>query len=435
MPPRRIAPVRDEVTIRVDGEDVSAERGEPIAVALAASGRVVLGRSVKYHRPRGPTCYAGRCDGCLMRVDGVPSRMTCRLPCEPGVDVETQNVIGLVPGRPASVDLLAATDWFFPDGMNHHDMFTWSKPINRAMQTVARRIAGVGTLPDEPAPPIEPIDRGCDVLVIGAGPSGLTCAAALAGAGLSVLVIDEEETPGGHLVWEPGAARDQARTMADAARRAGAELVSGCSVVAIYEPGPEGMTAIADGPARLLRIRARRVVIAQGRHEGAWAFEGNDLPGVIGCDAACRLLARGVRCGDRPLLAGGGERMAALATALRAAGADVVGPIDLDQLVRARGRNSVSSCDLRRDGRDARVKCDAIVIAPPSTAVYELAEQAGIEIAWRDGTFEIVAAREDGATRAGWARAIGSAVLGTGAQDLAQAVAAARAIADEVGRG
>ena len=97
-------------------------------------------------------------------------------------------------------------------------------------------------------PPVEPIDRGCDVLVIGGGPSGLTCAAALAGAGLSVLVVDEEEAPGGHLVWEPGAPRDRALALADAARRAGADVVSGCSVVAIYEPGPDGMTAIADGP-------------------------------------------------------------------------------------------------------------------------------------------------------------------------------------------
>src|SRR5262245_26911027 len=173
MPPRRLAPIREPVVLHVDGEEVRASAGEPVAMALAAADRLVLGRSVKYHRPRGAVCYAGRCDGCLMRVDGVPSRMTCRVPAVHGLEIEPQNVVPLVPGRAADVDLLAAADWFFPRGMNHHEMFTWSKPVNRAMQTIARRIAGVGTLPSTIEAPVAPVLRECDVLVVGGGPSGL----------------------------------------------------------------------------------------------------------------------------------------------------------------------------------------------------------------------------------------------------------------------
>src|SRR5688572_14123651 len=126
MAPTRVLGTTD-ITLRVDGREVPARSGESVALALAAAGTLLLGRSVKYHRPRGAVCYSGRCDGCLMRVDGVPSRMTCRVAAADGMKVETQNVVGS-----AGVDLLAATDWFFQGGMNHHEMFTWSKPANRA---------------------------------------------------------------------------------------------------------------------------------------------------------------------------------------------------------------------------------------------------------------------------------------------------------------
>jgi hypothetical protein len=141
-----VAPPRELVTLRVDGEDVSAVEGEPVAMSLLASGRLVLGRSVKYHRPRGTACFSGRCDGCLMRVDGSPSVRTCGTAAAQGMTLETQNVVGT-----AELDLLSAADWFFPGGMNHHEMFTWAKPVNHVMQLVARQVVGIGTLPDAPA--------------------------------------------------------------------------------------------------------------------------------------------------------------------------------------------------------------------------------------------------------------------------------------------
>ena len=171
MSPRRLVAPPKTITLLIDGHEVPAVAGEPVAVALAASGRYVFARSVKYHRPRGPVCFSGRCDGCLMRVDGVGNVMTCRAPARDGMHVETQNVIGS-----AESDLLAATDWFFPGGMKHHDMFTASKVLNRAMLKVARRLAGIGELPSRLVPDSPPREASCDVLVIGGGPAGLAAA-------------------------------------------------------------------------------------------------------------------------------------------------------------------------------------------------------------------------------------------------------------------
>ena len=142
----RLRPPRDPVTLHFDGETVVAERGEPAAVALLAAGHSVLARSPKFHRPRGPACLRAACDGCLARVDGEPNVMTCRVPAAEGTRIETQNVVGS-----RDTDLLRMADWFFPEGMNHHELFAGVPGVQRVMQAFARRVAGLGKLPQEVA--------------------------------------------------------------------------------------------------------------------------------------------------------------------------------------------------------------------------------------------------------------------------------------------
>src|SRR5579859_7856062 len=110
--------LRDPVRVWLDGEETPAERGEPAAVALVAAGHLALARSPKFHRPRGPACLRGACDGCLARVDDEPNVMTCRVPAAEGMRVEAQNVVGS-----KDTDLLRVADWFFPEGLNHHELF------------------------------------------------------------------------------------------------------------------------------------------------------------------------------------------------------------------------------------------------------------------------------------------------------------------------
>jgi len=169
MPRRR--PPNDPVTVQFDGQGVVAERGEPVAVALIAAGHLALARSPKFHRPRGPACLRAACDGCLARVDGEPNVMTCRVPAEEGTRIETQNVVGS-----RDTDLLRTADWFFPEGMNHHELFAGVPGMQRVLQVFARRIAGIGRLPDEAGPPRLATRRGTDALVVGAGASGMAAA-------------------------------------------------------------------------------------------------------------------------------------------------------------------------------------------------------------------------------------------------------------------
>src|ERR1700730_17951092 len=140
----RLQPPRDPVTIQFDGDPVVADRGEPVAVSLLAAGYLALARSPKFHRPRGPSCLRGGCDGCLARVDKVPNVMTCRTPAAAGMCIETQNVVGS-----PRADLLRAADWFFPEGMNHHELLAGVPGMERILQGLARRVAGLGKLPKE----------------------------------------------------------------------------------------------------------------------------------------------------------------------------------------------------------------------------------------------------------------------------------------------
>jgi len=82
------------VTIEVDGKAVSAYEGEPIAVALLASGRRVLRRTRKRKEPRGVFCAIGQCTDCIMTVNGVPNIRTCVTPVEKRMKVETQEGLG-----------------------------------------------------------------------------------------------------------------------------------------------------------------------------------------------------------------------------------------------------------------------------------------------------------------------------------------------------
>ena len=80
---------RRKVTIRIDGRDIEAQEGEPIAAALIAAGVKVF-RYTRKNEPRGIFCAVGRCTDCIMTVDGQPNVRTCITPVRDGMIIYTQ---------------------------------------------------------------------------------------------------------------------------------------------------------------------------------------------------------------------------------------------------------------------------------------------------------------------------------------------------------
>ncbi|XXY47849.1 (2Fe-2S)-binding protein [Sorangium sp. So ce269] len=414
---RRGRALQDPVTITLDGAAVPAERGEPLAVALVASGRVTLARSPKLHRPRAPTCLRGGCDGCLARVDGVPNVMTCLRPAAGGERIEVQNVVG---SRQA--DLLQVTDWFFPQGIDHHHLMAGVPGLSTVMQSIARKLAGLGRLPSA-ALPAEPAARlDVDAAVVGAGPAGVAAASALSARGLCVALIDDGLAPCGSLAGAPRRAAELlARHPLDGVRVLSRHVAAGVYL---------GELLVA-GDAGALVIRAPAKVFATGAHDGVAAFPNNDLPGVFSARALCRLLAHGVEPTGPIALAGEGFWADELAGAL---GGGIAARVPLAALAAVNGISQVKSVTVREapfgpDSPTSELKVVAVAVDAPAAPSFEVAAQAGarVEVGVRAG----YAVRVDARGRAGegvWA--IGEC---TGAAlDLAGVEQAAAILADDV---
>ncbi|MBV9947085.1 MAG: (2Fe-2S)-binding protein [Myxococcales bacterium] len=385
----RLAEPRNPVTLHLDGRAVIAERGEPVAVALVAAGHLALARSPKFHRPRGPSCLRAACDGCLARVDGVPNVLTCRVPASEGIRVERQNVLGR-----GETDLLRAADWFFPEGMNHHEFLVGAARVpgvQRALQAMARRIAGLGRLPDDrsegerdaPRAGIRggarPASRrGTDVLVIGSGAAGMSAAVALAGRGRTVEVIDDALQWGGGArlllglgvrTWGP-----LCRAFADALSSGEISLHVRTTAAGIYA---DDVLALHEGDdPRVELLTARTLVLAPGSHDGVLLFEGNDLPGVMSSRAACWFASFGIRLGEHAVvLRPVGEEPSVFGQAYARA-VPGVSTVAADP-ARVTGGHRAKELTIRRPDGESRLRCDTLVIDAPPVPAHELCEQAG----------------------------------------------------------
>jgi len=88
------SPEGNRVIVIVDGREIEAIEGEPVATALLAAGIHVLHYTHKYNHPRGVYCAIGRCTDCIMTVNGKPNVRTCVTPVEKGMKIETQRGLG-----------------------------------------------------------------------------------------------------------------------------------------------------------------------------------------------------------------------------------------------------------------------------------------------------------------------------------------------------
>ena len=359
--------LRDPVTIQFDGDDVRAERGEPIAAALIDAGKLAIARSPKFHRPRGPSCFRAACDGCLARVDGVPNVMTCLHPCAEGTVIEAQNTLGS-----REIDLLRVTDWFFPQGMNHHELFAGVPGVQQVMQAFARRVAGLGKIPEKAGERHRARRREVDAFVIGAGPSGMSAAIALHDRGRTVEIVDDAlEAGGSALATLDGRFDDVLVKFAEYTQKDAKNPVKlrlRTTAAGIY-----GDDVLVVGPEGAEIVRAKTVVLATGAHDGVLAFEGNDVPGVMSARAGAWLVRRGVSLGEKIVVAvseGGGP----FGEILSKHSKNVT-------LVASEPTAAIGSSRVKKVAFGKKeIAATALLVDAPRAPAYELAEQAGAKL-------------------------------------------------------
>jgi sarcosine oxidase subunit alpha len=295
---RRLAPVESEWIDRAtpleftfEGRRLTGFAGDTISSALAANGVGVVGRSFKYHRPRGLFSLANHDVNAMFQVEEggrtVPNVRGDVTAVRSGMQVTAVNTDGgLERDRMRRMQWLAR---FLPVGFYYKAFHgRWFPQWER----IIRRTAGLGYV-DKTSTAVPTAKRyaHADVLVIGAGPSGLAAAFAAAERGASVVLADESEKAGGSASYVRGGKRMD-------------EGVSRLASLVLAQPRIQFMPATfaagyyADhwvslvGATHLTKVRARAVVVAQGAIEQPAVFRGNDLPGVMLASGAQRLMNR-----------------------------------------------------------------------------------------------------------------------------------------------
>ncbi|WP_439560991.1 sarcosine oxidase subunit alpha family protein [Roseinatronobacter sp.] len=283
-----------------DGHPYYGHAGDTLASALLANGVRLMGRSFKYHRPRGVLSAGSEEPNALvqLRKGGRQEPNTRATVAElfDGLEAASQNAWPSL-----KLDAMAINDRlsnFLTAGF-YYKTFMWPAAFwEKLYEPIIRRAAGLGSITTDPDP--DGYDRGflhCELLVIGAGPAGLAAALTAGRAGARVILADEDFRMGGRLNAETHALGAQsgadwaAATVAELASLPNVRLLSRTTVLGAFDHGIYGavervadhLAAPAAGKPRqiLWRIYSKRAVLCAGAIERPIAFANNDRPGIM----------------------------------------------------------------------------------------------------------------------------------------------------------
>jgi len=300
-----------QIPFSFDGRILLGCKGDTLASALIANDVKLVGRSFKYHRPRGVLTAGSEEPNALFEI-GTGDQITPNVrgtmqEIFRGLSARSQNRIGSV-----EYDLLAVNDLlapFFSAGF-YYKTFMWPKAFwEKLYEPAIRRAAGLGALSG--SPDLAKYDKAfahCDLLIIGSGPSGLIAALTAARAGADVILADESAEFGGRLLSETFAIADQSGAdwadgvVAELASMDNVRLMPRTTITGVYDGGTYGALErvtnhLADAPdgapiETFWRIAAARTVLAAGAVERPMAFPNNDRPGIMMASALRSYLNR-----------------------------------------------------------------------------------------------------------------------------------------------
>lgn len=289
------------VTFSYNNREYQGYQGDTIASALLANGVDILGRSFKYARPRGIVASGAAEPNAVLQIGSKPETqvpnvratqqsiyegLVCR-PTNgwPSVDKDMMGLVGKLGGR------------MMPPGF-YYKTFMYPQNMWKTYEKYIRKAAGLGTAPEGRDPDVyDKMNHHCDVLVVGAGPAGLTAALTAARSGARVILADEQNEFGGHLLDTQQMLNG--KPAIDWVNEVVAELktypdvtlllhatVNGYhdqNFVTIHQQLTDFVGETANGKirSRLHRVRAGWVVLATGAQERPLVFANNDLPGSM----------------------------------------------------------------------------------------------------------------------------------------------------------
>ena len=302
----RLSPAKT-VSFTFDGRSYNALEGDTLASALLANGVHLVGRSFKYHRPRGILGSGAEEPNALMGIarDKARYQPNVRATCQEvfdGMSATSQNRFPSL-----EFDLGAVNDGlgrFFPAGF-YYKTFMWpQKAWDKLYEPIIRQAAGLGEAPDE-ADPDHYANRfaHCEVLVIGGGAAGLTAAKSAAASGKRVIIADENAVMGGALLSDSSITLDgksgpdwAGQTVSSLENMENVTVLPRTTAFGYYNHNMvtlvERVTEHVAQPdpdlprERMWQVRADKVILATGAIERHLVFADNDRPGIMMASAA-----------------------------------------------------------------------------------------------------------------------------------------------------
>ncbi|MEH7826584.1 sarcosine oxidase subunit alpha family protein [Gemmobacter denitrificans] len=336
-----------------NGKRLKGYKGDTLASALLANDQMLLGRSFKYHRPRGLVASGAEEPNALVNMGQggrfEPNQRTTTTELFDGLTATSQNHWPSLEFDVGVVNNYAAR--FLPAGFYYktfiHPRFAWK----HIFEPIVRQSAGLGKVPkDRDADRYEHAYAFCDLLIVGGGIAGLQAALTAAQAGKRVWLLEQTAHWGGRApvdgVQIDGAPADVwVKTTVEAlAKMDNVTLRLRCMAAGSYDHGyvlaDEKVADHTPGDGRprhrLWRIRAGQVVTATGAIERPLSFAGNDVPGVMLASAVRDYVVNhAVAPGDRTVVVTNNDDAYRTAIALKEAGLEV--PVILDARAQVTG--------------------------------------------------------------------------------------------------
>ena len=387
------------VTFTFDGKSYQGFAGDTLASALLANGVKLLGRSFKYHRPRGVFTTGSAEPNALVTIgEGAQTDPNIRATMQeifPGMVARSQN------NWPSlRYDVLAVNDLLSPflGAGFYYKTFMWPQSFwSKIYEPVIRRAAGLGALSGQSNEDLyEKAFAFCDILIIGAGPTGLMAALTAGRAGADVILADEDSIMGGRLNGETLMVAGQtgadwaAECVAELTALPNVRLMSRTTVAGAYDQGTYGalerlprggQDTTEDLPVECFwRIVAKRTILAAGALERSIAFADNDRPGIMSAGAVRTYVNRwGVAPGQKVVVFGNNDDAHRTAHDLVAAGIEVAALVDSrpeaeangdfpiyagSMLCGSSGRHGLKSVQLQRaDGTTHTIEADCLAVS------------------------------------------------------------------------
>ncbi|MGF9563516.1 sarcosine oxidase subunit alpha family protein [Neorhizobium sp. JUb45] len=407
------------VKFSFDSRSYKGFEGDTLASALLANDQMLMGRSFKYHRPRGPVTAGASEPNALVTIGKdartEPNTRATVAELYSGMVAKSQNAwpslkfdIGSING--ALSPMLGAGFYY--------KTFMWPAAFwEKLYEPVIRRAAGLGKAVMEADPDrYEKSWAHCDLLVVGSGPAGLMAALTAARAGLRVILAEQDFRLGGSLLSETAviggvSAPDfVSATLAELAAMPNVTLMPRTTVFGWYDDMVFGAVEkvqkhvavpSADKPVeRLWRIAAGRAILASGAEERPLVFGGNDRPGIMTADATRTYLNRyGVATGRKVAVFTNGGSGYRTAADLSARGVNIAAIIDSraesadyapygvrvirsGSIVDTKGGKRLSGIMTNRFGYDEMIDCDALAMSGGWSPIVHLMCQRGARPVW-----------------------------------------------------